>query len=218
MKKIGILGTGMVGTEIGTKLIELGYEVKIGSRSDTNKNALEWVSQNGSQATTGTFDDAAEFGEIIFLCVKGNATLSVIKSLQSKSVNGKTIIDITNPLDFSKGMPPFLIPEYANTNSLGEEVQKALKDANVVKTLNMVNCKVMINPIRTGEEPTMFISGNNENAKSQVIKILKQFGWKDIIDLGDIVNARGMEMLLPLWLDILGKTNNPDFGFKIVKK
>jgi 8-hydroxy-5-deazaflavin:NADPH oxidoreductase len=217
MKKIGILGTGMVGEAIGTKLIELGYEVRMGSRTANNEKAMAWASKNGSSASTGTFTDAAFFGELIVVCTKGEATLSVARSLSQEQVKGKTIIDISNPLDFSKGMPPFLTPELSNTNSLGEELQGILSGANIVKTLNIVNCQVMVNPGKINGEHTMLVAGNSPEAKNQVTGILKQFGWKDILDLGDLSGARGMEMMLPVWVRIMISLNNPHFGFKIVR-
>jgi predicted dinucleotide-binding enzyme len=114
-------------------------------------------------------------------------------------------------------MPPTLIPEYTNTNSLGEEIQKLLPEANVVKTLNIVNCEVMVDPAKSGGDPTMFISGNNNEAKEKVKGLLNQFGWKDIIDLGDITTARGTEMLLPIWLRTYMATGNGYFAFKIIR-
>ncbi len=114
-------------------------------------------------------------------------------------------------------MPPSLVPEWTNTNSLGEEIQALLPGANVVKTLNIVNCEVMVDAKKSGGDPTMFIAGNNAQAKEEVKKLLRQFGWNDIIDLGDISGARGMEMLLPIWLRVWGATRNGHFGFKIVR-
>jgi 8-hydroxy-5-deazaflavin:NADPH oxidoreductase len=217
MKKIGILGTGMVGNTVGTKLIELGYEVRMGSRTANNEKALEWSGKNGPNATTGTFSDAASFGELIIMCTKGDATVSVARSVKPELVKGKTILDISNPLDFSKGMPPFLTPELSNTNSLGEEVQKIWSEANVVKTLNTVNCQIMVNPGKLKDSHTIFLAGNSPEAKKQVTGILQQFGWTDIMDLGDISGARGMEMMLPIWVRIMIAMNNPHFGFKIVR-
>ncbi len=217
MKKIAVLGTGMVGNTIGAKLIQLGYEVKMGSRSANNEKAAAWVAANGNKASAGTFADAAAFGDIIFNCTKGDIALEAIKMAGIDNFNGKTVIDIANPLDFSKGMPPSLIPEYSNTNSLGEEIQKLLPQANVVKTLNIVNCEVMVDAKKSGGDPTMFISGNNKEAKAEVIKILNQFGWSDIIDLGDISTARGTEMLLPIWLRTWQATGNGHFAFKIIR-
>lgn len=217
MKKIGILGTGVVGQTIGSKLIELGYRVMMGSRSAQNEKALAWAEKNGNLASVGTFKDAARFGEMIFNCTKGEISLDVLGSIGDNVLGGKTVVDVANPLDFSKGMPPSLIPALSNTNSLGEEIQKLLPSANVVKTLNIVNCEVMIDARRSGGDPTMFISGNNEAAKNEVKLILKQFNWNDIIDLGDISTARGTEMLLPIWLRTLFATDNGHFAFKIVR-
>jgi len=165
----------------------------------------------------GTFSDAAKFGEIIINCIKGDAALEALKLIGADTVRNKTIIDISNPLDFSKGMPPSLKPELTNTNSLGEELQKVLPAANVVKALNIVNCEVMVDAKKSGGEPTMFIAGNSAQAKEEVKKILRQFAWTDIIDLGDISGARGMEMLLPIWLRVWSTTRNGHFGFKIVR-
>lgn len=217
MKKIAVLGTGMVGNTIGTKLIALGYSVMMGSRSANNEKAVVWVNANGGNASAGTFEDAAKFGEIIFNCTKGEVSLEVIKMAGLENFNGKTVIDIANPLDFSKGMPPSLIPELSNTNSLGEELQKLIPDANVVKTLNIVNCEVMVDAKKSGGDPTMFLSGNNAEAKEEVKSILNKFNWSDIIDLGDITTARGTEMMLPIWLRTWFATQNGHFAFKIVR-
>lgn len=217
MKKIGILGTGIVGKTIGNKLIELGYEVKMGSRTASNEKAIEWAQSAGPKASAGAFEEAATFGEIIFNCTKGETTLDAIKMAGLNNFSGKTVIDISNALDFSLGFPPFLSPQYTNTNSLGEEVQKLLPGANVVKSLNIVNCEVMVNASKSGGDPTMFLAGNNASAKEEVLSILQQFGWNDIIDLGDITNARGMEMMLPIWTRIYGATKNGYIAFKIVR-
>lgn len=217
MKKIGILGTGVVGQTIGSKLIELGYSVKMGSRTANNEKAASWVGKSGANSSAGTFEDAAKFGDIIFLCTKGDVTIDIVKLAKTENFKGKTVIDISNPLDFSKGMPPSLIPHLSNTNSLGEEVQKTIPEAHVVKTLNIVNCEVMVNAKKSGGDPTMFVSGNNSESKAEVKSILNQFGWNDIIDLGDITTARGTEMLLPIWLRIWVATQNGYFAFKVVR-
>ena len=226
--QVGILGTGMVGQTIGAKLTEFGYKVMIGTRdiaktqANMSRNAYgapsfaEWHKQH-QNIQLGTFAEAAKFGTIIFNCTSGGASLEVLKLANPDNFNGKLVIDISNPLDFSKGMPPSLVPQYTNTNSLGEEVQKALPGAHVVKTLNIVNCEVMVNAKKTGGDPTMFVAGNDAKAKDDAKAILKQFGWTDIIDLGDISGARGMEMLLPIWLRTWGATKNGYFGFKIVR-
>ena len=215
MKKIGLLGTGMVGQTIGHKLVSLGYEVMMGSRTRDNEKATQFVKTNGKGASNGSFEEAVKFGELIFLCTKGEATLDILKMAGVENFTGKTVADISNPLDFSKGMPPSLF--ICNTNSLGEEVQKAIPGAHVVKTLNIVNCEVMVQPGKSGGNPTMFMSGNDAGAKNDIKSILNQFGWEDIIDLGDITTARGTEMMLPIWLRTYMATGNGYIGFKIVR-
>jgi predicted dinucleotide-binding enzyme len=217
MTKMGVFGTGIVGNTIGTKLIQLGYKVMMGSRTATNTKAVAWAQANGKNASAGTFKDAVELGDIVFNCTKGDIALEVFKQAGVDNFNDKIIVDVSNPLDFSQGMPPVLIPQCANTNSLGEEIQKLLPGAYVVKTLNIVNCEVMVNAQKSGGEPTMFVSGNNQEAKEKVKGLLNQFGWTDIIDLGDITTARGIEMLLPIWLRIYMATGNGYFGFKIIR-
>jgi len=211
--KIGILGTGMVGEALGTKFVELGHQVKMGSRSATNESAAKWMKANGSNASQGTFADAAAFGEMAFACLKGEVALDVIRSVAPQLAQ-KIIVDVSNPLDFSKGMPPSL--SICNTNSLGEEVQRAVPSAHVVKTLNIVNCDVMVDPAKGGH-PTMLVCGNDNAAKGSVTALLKSLGWKDVIDLGDISKCRGTEMLLPLWLSLMQLFGNSYFGFKIVR-
>ena len=189
----------------------------MGSRTATNEKAAAWVAANGKNASAGTFADAAKFGEIIFNCTKGDATMDIFKAASIENFNGKTVIDVSNPLDASKGFPPHLMPAMCNTHSLGEEIQILLPNANVVKTLNIVNCEVMIDAKRSGGDPTMFVSGNNAEAKAEAIQILNQFNWNDIIDLGDITNARGQEMILPLWVRTYAATKNGHFAFKVVR-
>ena len=212
--KAAVLGTGVVGDSIGTKLVQLGHRTKMGSRTATNEKAAAWVKKNGESASQGTFADAAAFGEIVFLCTKGEGTLEAVRGAGAANLKGKVVVDITNPLDFSHGMPPSLL--LCNTTSLGEELQKALPDALVVKTLNTVNCEVMVNPRKTGGDPTMFMCGNSAEAKAKVRALLQEFGWKDILDVGDIKSSRGLEMVLPLWVQTYMATGNGYFGFKVL--
>jgi predicted dinucleotide-binding enzyme len=211
--KIGILGTGMVGEALGTKLVTLGHKVMMGSRTETNETAAKWVGKNGAAASQGTFASAAAFGSLVFLCTKGEVSLEVAKST-APSMGGKILVDVSNPLDFSHGMPPSLL--ISNTTSLGEEIQKAVPAAKVVKTLHIVNCEVMVEPAKAGGEPTMFVSGNDGDAKAQVVSLLKELGWRDIIDLGDITTARTTEMLVPLWVSLFNNSGNPRFAFKVI--
>jgi 8-hydroxy-5-deazaflavin:NADPH oxidoreductase len=217
--KIGVLGTGVVGEAIGTKLLELGHEVKMGSRTANNEKALAWVNKNyahAALASHGTFADAAAFGVIVFNCTSGKASLEVLRMAGADNLKGKVLIDIANPLDFSHGMPPSLL--VCNTDSLGEQIQRAFPEAKVVKTLNTMNCNLMVNPGLLAEDHAVFVSGNDAEAKAAVIALLKDgFGWKSVIDLGDISTARGTEMVLPLWVSLMGKLQTPLFNFKLVK-
>lgn len=215
--KIAVLGTGMVGDTIGSKLIELGHTVIMGSRTANNEKAQAFVAKHNGIARAGTFADAAAFGEIIFNCTAGVGSIEALEMAGEKNLNGKIIVDISNPLDFSKGLPPSLA--IVNTNSLGEEIQKAFPQAKVVKALNTMWCGLMVNPaMLNGGDHSTFISGNDDDAKEKVKEILKSFGWLDenIFDLGDITKARGTEMYLPLWLSVYGSTNNGAFNVKIV--
>jgi predicted dinucleotide-binding enzyme len=215
--KIAVLGTGTVGDTLGSKLVELGHEVAMGSRTNNNEKAREFVDKNNDKASAGTFAYAAAFGEIIFNCTAGVASVEALKSAGENSLNGKILIDVANPLDFSKGMPPSL--SVVNTSSLGEEIQKAFPKLKVVKTLNTIWCGLMVDPamVNNGDHH-IFLSGNDKEAKKKVREILRSFGWNDknIFDLGDITTARGTEMYLPLWLRIWGSTNSGAFNIKIV--
>lgn len=214
--KIAVLGTGMVGETIGSKLVALGHEVKMGSRSATNEKAAAWVKKAGGKASQGTFADAAAFGELAFLCTNGAGSVDAAKAAGA-ALEGKILVDISNPLDFSKGMPPTLFT--GNDDSLGERVQRAVPNAKVVKSLNTINAMVMVDPSRVnGGDHDVFVSGNDKEAKARVTEILRGwFGWKSVVDLGDISTARGTESYLPLWLRLWGALGTADFNVKIVR-
>jgi predicted dinucleotide-binding enzyme len=214
--KIGVLGTGMVGQTIATKLIHLGHDVRMGSRTASHPKATAWAASAGAKASVGTFADAAAFGEVIFVCTKGDGTLDALRSAGADSLSGKVLVDISNPLDFSKGMPPSLF--ICNTDSLGETIQRTFPDARVVKTLNTVNCNVMVNPALVPGDHDMFMCGNDPAAKSVVRNVLTDgFGWKHVIDLGDITNARATEQLLPIWVRLWGILQTPNFNLHVVR-
>ncbi len=214
--KIGVLGTGAVGITLATKLAQLGNEVKMGSRSADNKVAGDWAKANsGHKASHGTFEEAAKFGELLVLSVKGDAAVDVVNAAKPENFRGKVVIDTCNPLEFSQRSTKLFI---ANTESLGERIQVSLPGAKVVKALNSVGAPLMADPKRLGEELTLFICGNDDNAKKQVAELLKKFGWNDIIDVGGIEAAREMEMLLPMYMRLLSIWQHPNFGWKIVRK
>jgi 8-hydroxy-5-deazaflavin:NADPH oxidoreductase len=130
-------------------------------------------------------------------------------------LQGKILIDVANELDFSQGMPPKSMA--ADTTSLGEKIQAAFPNTKVVKTLNTMNCAVMVNPKQIADgNHTVFVSGNDADAKAKVTELLQSFGWTDIFDLGDITSARGTEMMMPIWLRAFGKLGNVPYNFKIV--
>ena len=203
----------MVGETLGTKFVQLGHQVKMGSRTADNESAAKWAKAAGANASQGTFSDAAAFGEVAFICLKGAVFLDVAKTLGPTALAGKVLVDVSNPLEFSDGTMTLSI---CNTNSLGEQVQKALPSANVVKTLNTVNCGVMVDPAKGGN-PTMFLCGNDPDAKKKVTDLLKTLGWRDIIDLGDITKSRGTETMMHIWMNLFGLFGSPHFGFKVVR-
>lgn len=214
--KIAVLGTGMVGETIADKLLGLGHEVCMGSRTARNGKAIAWANQGGDKASHGTFADAAAYGELAFNCTSGGGTVEALTAAGASNLAGKVLIDVSNPLDFSRGFPPTL--SVANTDSLGEAIQRLLPQSLVVKTLNTVNCNLMVNPALVADgEHTMFLCGNDDTAKATVKDILQQgFGWKQVLDLGNISMARGMEMYLPLWVRLFGALKTPNFNVKVV--
>ena len=226
--KVAILGTGNVGQTFATKFVELGHEVMLGTRNveatlarkaTDNYGSLpfaEWHANN-TGVQLGTFADTVAFGDIILNALQGAITISTLQAVSASSFDSKIIIDISNPLDFSKGFPPALSEGLNNDNSLGEEIQKILPNAKVVKTLNTMYAGLMINPRALGEDSTVFVSGNDADAKTTVKGVLASFGWKEseMLDLGDITTARGTEGILPLWLRIFGATQNGFFNLKV---
>jgi predicted dinucleotide-binding enzyme len=213
--KIAVLGTGVVGQAIGTKLIELGHEVVMGSRQAGNDAAVTWSEGAGETAGEGSFGDAAGFGEIVFNCTAGGSSLDALAAAGEADLTGKVLIDVANPLDFSAGMPPTL--SICNDDSLGERIQAAFPEARVVKTLNTVNSAVMVEPGRVGGDHVVFVCGEDGDAKGEVEELLESFGWpaERIVDLGGIAAARGTEMYLPLWLALYGKLGSGDFNIAV---
>jgi len=205
----------MVGDSIATKLVQLGHHVMMGSRAANNEKAAAWVRKAGANASQGTFADAARFGEIVFNCLSGAGTLEGLKAAGEANLSGKIIIDISNPLDFSRGMPPANFT--AAFDSLGEQVQRAFPKAKVVKSLNTINATIMVTPSMV-PGTSVFVCGNDAAAKQRVTEILRDwFGWEQILDLGGIESARGTEAYVPFWVMIMSSLGTPMFNIAIVK-
>ncbi|HYU61676.1 MAG TPA: NAD(P)-binding domain-containing protein [Solirubrobacterales bacterium] len=215
--KIAVIGTGMVGRTLGTKLTDLGHEVMMGSRTADNETAVEWAEGAGDSASHGTFADAADFGELTVNCTPGGVSLDALRAAGAENLAGKTLLDVANPLDFSKGMPPTLL--FCNTESLGEWIQEAFPEAKVVKSLNTMNAAVMTDPGVVKGDHDVFVCGNDDSAKRQVVELLESFGWPsdNIIDLGDITASRGTEMFLALWLRLYSTMGGGQFNIRAVR-
>ena len=212
---IGILGSGDVGRRLGDGLIALEHKVKIGTREPGKLDLQQWINNHGQEkAAVGTFAEAASFGDdLIFLATLWDGAPNAIKTANAKNFTGKIVIDVTNPLDFSKGMPPKLA--VGHTDSAGEIVQRLLPESKIVKALNTVGNIQMINPDFQGGPPTMFVCGNDKDAKKTVAdSILTPFGW-ETIDIGRIEGSRLLEPLAMLWIIYYFKTNH---AFKLLRK
>lgn len=198
--RIAVLGTGIVGRTLASALLSNGHEVRLGSRTAGNEAAVAWAEDIGGPASEGTFADAAGFGELVINATAGAASLEALEMAGSEQLAGKVLIDVANPLDSSRGMPPTLT--VCNDDSLGEQIQRALPDVRVVKTLNTVTASVMVDPALVAGTHTIFVAGDDAEAKAQASELLQELGWPDasILDLGDISAARGMEMYMALWL------------------
>ena len=215
--KIGILGSGDVGRKLADGFIELGHQVKIGSRDPRQSKLTEWIDKHDKEkASSGTFADTASFGELVVLATLWTGTADAIRHADSRNFASKIVIDVTNPLDFSNGMPPRLA--LGHTDSAGETVQRMLPDSKVVKTFNIVGNPHMIHPDFPGGKPTMFICGNDDEAKKMVTDdILTRFGW-ETIDIGGIEGSRLLEPLALLWITHYFRTGNGNHAFKLLQK
>lgn len=223
--RIGIIGSGVVGQTVGVKLAERGEDVVLGTRSPKQLGEKRgfgtslgaWLEQTKGRGRIATFPEAAAHGEIVINATAGTGSLEALNLAGPQNFDGKILIDIANPLDFSRGMPPSLT--VVNTDSLGEQIQRALPNAKVVKTLNTMTAHVMVDPLQVANgEHHVFVSGNDADAKKRVAQLLGEwFGWRNVIDLGDITSARGAEMILPLWIRLMSAIGTPMFNFKIAR-
>jgi predicted dinucleotide-binding enzyme len=209
--RIAVLGTGMVGKAVSGRLAELGHDVTVGTRDPdaTRARGAEWPTP------LATYADAAAGAELVVNATNGQATLEVLGLAGAANLADKVLVDISNPLDFSQGMPPTL--SVKDTDSLGEQVQRAFPDARVVKTLNTLNADLMVHPESLGRPSSVFVSGDDAEAKAVVSRLLAELGHEDVIDLGGIETARGAEMYLPLWLRLMGSLGTPRFNLHVVR-
>ncbi|MCP3162101.1 NADPH-dependent F420 reductase [Myxococcus qinghaiensis] len=215
--KIAILGTGVVGETLGSKLVSLGHEVRMGSRTANHEKAVAWTRKAGPLASQGTFADAAAFAELLFNCTLGTASVDAVKSAGVENLRGKVLVDVSNPLDFSKGFPPTL--SVTNTDSLGEQLQRAVPELKVVKALNTMTASIMVSPSSLPAPHDVFVCGDDAGAKKLVTSLLTEgFGWKRVLDVGDITASRGLEGLLPLVLRLYQSFGDFDFNLHVVRK
>ncbi len=215
--KIGILGSGDVGRRLADGFIELGHSVKIASRNPHQEKITEWMAKHDkAKVSSGTFAEAASFRELDLIATSWAGTVDAIVMADPNNLAGKVVIDVTNPLDFSKGMPPRLA--IGHTDSAGETVQRMLPGSKVVKAFNIVGNPHFIHPDFPGGPPTMFICGNDDQAKKIVIdNFLIKFGW-ETIDIGGIEGARLLEPLAFLWIMHYFRTGNGNHAFKLLRK
>ena len=225
--RFGILGTGVVGKTIAVRLDGLGHDVIVGTRNPEETLSRTDPDQYGNppfgawqeehpEVRLGTFAEAAAHGDMVVNATAGAVSLEALEQAGEDNLNGKILIDIANPLDFSKGMPPTLL--VSNTDSLGEQIQRRFPEAKVVKTLHTMNAYLMVDPAQlAATDHTVFVSGDDAEAKARVSELLRSFGWSDIIDLGDITTARGTEMVLPIWVRLFGVLQKPIYNFKVVR-
>lgn len=211
--KVGILGSGMVAQQFGNGFLRIGDEVKLGTR-DSSKLS-DWLKQADTKASVGSFEDAARFGEMLVLATFWAGTENAINLAVKKNFSGKILIDVTNLLDFSQGTPPKFLSGVGNSG--GDQVQRWLPDAPVVKAFNTINAYIMISPMREEGLPNLFIAGNDD-AKKSVVSVAGRWEWKSINDLGDISNAFLLEAFAQLWIIYAFKNNSWMHAFKLLKK
>ncbi|MER6784618.1 NAD(P)-binding domain-containing protein [Streptomyces sp. NPDC000658] len=212
--RYAVLGTGEVGRTLGGKLVRLGHSVVLGSRTKDNPAALEWARQAGAGASAGTFAEAAAASEVIVNAVSGRVAVAALRAAGAAHLDGKVVLDVSNPLAFEDGEARLSPVE---SDSVGEQIQRTFPRARVVKSLNTVNCQVMVDPARVPGEHQVFVCGDDEDAKGRVTALLGEFGWPvdRVIDLGGIRASRGVEMWLPLWLDLMRRFGHADFNLEL---
>ena len=212
--KVGILGSGVVGQSLAKGFLHLGHEVKIGTRETAKLN--EWLNGDGKGATTGSFSDAAKFGDLIVLATNWGGSENALKLAGPENMEYKILIDVTNPLDFSKGPPPR--PGLQYPASAGEFVQRWVPKARVVKAFNIVSANTMIDARLQEGVADLFIAGNDPAAKAEVTALAKAWHWNSVNDMGNISEAFWLESLAMIWIRFGFHHQHWTHAFKLLKK
>ncbi|WP_410814459.1 NADPH-dependent F420 reductase [Micromonospora sp. 067-2] len=216
--RIAVLGTGSVGQTVAVRAAELGHQVTIGTRDVTVTRAGEfagWAAQH-PEVGLATLSEAAGAAELVVNATSGSGSLPALAAAGAPNLAGKILLDIANPLDFGAGFPPSL--SVHNTDSLAEQIQREFPQTRVVKSLNTLTAELMVHPRQLADGAhSVFVSGDDAEAKRVVTDLLTSFGHTDVIDLGDLSTARGTEMLLPLWLRLYGRLDTAIFNVKVVR-
>lgn len=219
--QIAVLGTGAVGRTLANRFLALGHSITMGSRSADSDGAVAWLATvqpaDLDRASVASFAEAAAAGTIVINATAGTASLAMLTGVGASALADKVLLDVANPLDFSQGFPPRL--SVCNDDSLAEQIQREFPRVKVVKSLNTMNCEVMVNPSKVPGHHVVFVAGNDEDAKAVVTGLLREIGWgqTQILDLGDLGAARGTEMFLPVWLRIMSTVGNADFNIDVVR-
>ena len=215
--RIAVLGTGPVGHALANRLITLGHEVWMGSRDAAGETVVAWAAAGGERAHAATFHDAAAAAELLVNATGGVVSLAVLASIEPAALEGKVLLDVSNPLDFSNGFPPALAP--AVTDSAAEQLQRAYPQLRVVKGLNTMNCDVMVDPSLVRGPHTVFVAGDDVEAKAIVVDLLESFGWprSDVLDLGGIVASRGLEAFVLFWINVRMALDTNTFNIAVVR-
>lgn len=209
--RIAVLGTGSVGRTLASRLLELGHDVVVGTRDPEITAARD----DAPAAALATYADAVRDADLVLNATSGQVSLEVLGGIGAEAMAGRILVDVSNPLDFSGGFPPTL--SVVDTDSLAEQIQRALPGARVVKSLNTLTADLMVHPESLPEATSVFVSGDDADAKAVVTDLLAELGHRDVIDLGDLSTARGAEMWLPLWLRVMGALGTAQFNLKIVR-
>jgi predicted dinucleotide-binding enzyme len=209
--RIAVLGTGMVGQTLAPAFARLGHDVVLGTRDPAVTRARDgW----DLELPLRPFEEAADGAELVVNATDGRASLDVLARVGA-ALRGRVLLDVANPLDFSRGLPPSLTTP--GDDSLAEQIQRAHPESRVVKSLNTVNCKLMVDPSRVSGDSTVFVAGDDPEAKAVVRDLLGALGWRDVIDLGALSAARGLEMWLPLWVGLMSTLGTTDFNLRVVR-